>query len=131
MLFDGPDSIGNATGWTSHGDLTNDRDGGPYSVIAEYEIDEDAMTVTMIWSFGSDHPELYGSLEGGDGIARDTRNRFLVTPGYDQTDPASEFSPSIVELGEDGTEVSRFHVEQTAYSPMKGGRVLPYGEVRR
>ena len=131
MLFDGPDSIGNATGWTSHGDLSNDRTGGPYSVLAEYEIDEEALTVRMVAAFGADQPELYGSMEGGVSLGRETGNPFLVTPGYDQADPAESYSPVVVEVDAAGEEVSRFTVDSTAYTAMKGGRLLPYAEVRR
>jgi len=132
VLLDGADSTGNITAWGANGDFSNDRSDTPYSLIAEYEIDEDAHTVRQVWAYGEGMDVLYGSHEGSALLGRVTGNRFLVSTGYDQADPSSTYHPSIVELDASGEVISSFTLDTSSYSAFKGGRTPLYaGEAVR
>lgn len=92
------------------GDLSDDRDPESFSQIIEYEIDEEAMTVRKVWSFGEHRPELYGSYVSGVAELKGTKNRMLITCGMNMFRPESNpLNPHVIEVTPAGEEV--FHLE--------------------
>jgi len=127
FVFDGVDTINNGVTWGEQGDLSNDREPGPYSQIIEYEIDEEKMTVRQLWSYGDNQLELYGSYASGVNLLAETWNRVLISSGYDQHDQDNNpYNPWLVELTEDGDVVFELQVEDTDASAYRGGRVELY-----
>jgi len=128
VLFDGPGTTNNGVSWEAQGDQSNDRPGGPYSQIAEYEIDESAMTVRLLWEYGAGLAALYGSHEGGVSVGAQTGNRFLITTGYDQHDEVGDpYNPIVLEVTPAGDVVSRLEATDSYHSAYRGGRVDLYG----
>ncbi len=127
FLMDGEGTTNNGVFLHAHGRLKNDRSSEPYSQIIEYEIDEAAMTVRRLWSFGEERPELYGSKESGVAYLRVTGNRLMLSNGGDQTAfDDNPYNPNIVEVTEAGDVVFHLQIRDAALSVYHGGRVDLY-----
>lgn len=127
FIFDGPGTTGNGVTWGAQGDLSNDRAGGPYSQIVEYEVDEVHMTVKQIWSFGEHQPDLYGSFNSGVTLLKKTQNRLMVSNGMDQHDQeANPYNPLVIEVTPEGETVYRLEITNTEMSAYRAGRVDLY-----
>lgn len=127
FVFDGVDTLNNGVTSDTQGDLSNDRSPVPFSQIAEYEIDENNMTVRQLWGFGENQPEWYGSRACGVNLLKKTGNRMLISTGGDQHDPAGEvLNPHIVEIAELEDVVFHLEIENTDLSAYRAGRVDLY-----
>jgi len=126
VLFNGPGTVDNGVSWGAQGDQSNDREGAPYSQIAEYEIDEEAMTVRLVWSYGEEQAALYGSHAGGVNLGSVTGNRFMITTGFDQHDDENPYNPIVLEITEDGAVASRLEGVTSKHTAYRGGRVDLY-----
>ncbi len=127
FIFDGEGTVDNGVSWTAQGDLSNDRSLTPYSLIIEYVIDEDAMTVREAWSYGVDVPDLYGSHHCGVRYFADTGNRLMVSSGFDQHDQVDNpYNPVVLEFAPNGDLVFRLEIENTDFAAYRAGRIDLY-----
>ncbi len=109
-IFGGEGTINNGIIFGMQGDLSDDRSTASFSQIIEYEIDEAAMTVKKLWSFGEHRPELYGSFTSGVEVLKNTKHRLFITNGINMFRPNLDPSnPHVVEVTLEGEEV--FHLE--------------------
>ncbi len=127
FLLNGPGTIDNGVCPARFVGTANDRSDAPYSQIIEYEIDEEAMTVRRLWSFGEGDPELYGSRNSGVTLLKNTGNRLIITAGLDEKNlDDNPLNPHIVEVTESGEVVFHLEIQNTGLSAYQGGRVDLY-----
>ena len=127
FIFDGVGTVNNGVSWSYQGDLSNDRANPPYSVAVEYEIDERAMTVRQVWSFGDYRNDLYGSYHSSVNYDPETGNRFFISNGADQQDLNNNpYNPNIIEIADDGEVVFHLQVTHTDHSAYRAGRIDLY-----
>ncbi len=106
IVFDGEGSVNNQL----YGDTSNDRAEFPYSAMIEYEVDEEAMTVRQLWSFGEEVPDYFCSLCSCVDLLPTTGHYLMGTCGGDALDlPTNPFNPHILELDANGDVI--FHLE--------------------
>lgn len=123
VIFDGPGSVDNQL----FGDKSNDRYDELYSLMVEYEIDEDAKTVRQVWSYGEEMPEYYCSYRSGVNILKATGNRLMFSCGVDTVDMSDNpYNPHIVELTEDGEVVFHMEIVNTEQGLYRSTRVNMY-----
>jgi hypothetical protein len=123
VILDGEGTINNLI----YGNKGNDRSKEPYSMMVEYEIDEEAMTVRQKWSYGEYMPEYYCSYRSGTDVLLETGNRLLFTCGSDRSNSIENpFNPHFVEVTEDGDVVYHLEIEDTDLSVYRGTRVDLY-----
>jgi arylsulfate sulfotransferase len=114
FIFGGPGTTNNGITFFMEGDLSDDRALESFSQIIEYEIDEEAMTVRKVWSFGEHRPELYGSFVSGVAQLKETGNRLLITNGMNMYRPQSNpVNPHVIEVSPSGDEVFHLEIENT------------------
>ncbi len=124
-IFDGPGTTNNAL----KRDTSNDR--GRYSLLVVYEIDEAAMTVRQIWSWGEDDPDLFGSFASGVNLF-ENGNRFVISNGVDMANTRENpMNPQAVELTPDGEVVFRLQIRETELDAYRGGRIDLYHPERK
>ncbi len=111
FIFDGPGTVDNGSTLSAIGDLSNDRSLEPFSQIVEYEIDEVAMTVRKVWSFGEHQPELYGSFNSATYYVPETGNRIMTSNGEKENLTEGPFNPHVLEVTPEGE--LRFHLAIT------------------
>ncbi|MBN2525998.1 MAG: aryl-sulfate sulfotransferase, partial [Deltaproteobacteria bacterium] len=123
-IFDGSGTIDNGAWFGRVSDRSNDRDETPFSQIIEYEIDEEAMTVKKIWSYGEHDPELYGSYQSTVEYFPVNDNRLLYSTGVSMVNTANNpRNPTAVEVTADGTVVFYLEIENTSLLAYRAGRI--------
>lgn len=126
FIFDGPGSTDNASTPFDQGDLGNDRSDPPYSMIIEYEIDEDAGTVRQVWGYGHGEPRYYASFTSGINLVAGD-HRLTFSNGYDSHDPSSNPSnPHVIEFDPSGEIVLQLEIIGPEWLAHNAGKVDLY-----